>query len=88
VALAALIAGAGLLASCSSSSTSSPTAPSGKVLLVGTYKGHAGQYTSIQAAVNAAKPGDWVLVAPGDYHETADSTPLAADPAHGTAPAC
>ena len=84
VALAAVVAGAGLLASCSSSSSSSTTvAPSGKVLLVGTYKGHAGQYTSIQAAVNAAKPGDWVLVAPGDYHETADSTPLAADPAHG-----
>lgn len=84
VALAAVVAGAGLLAACGSSSSSTATsAPSGKVLLVGTYKGHAGQYTSIQAAVNAAKPGDWVLVAPGDYHETADATALAADPAHG-----
>ncbi|HVC66772.1 MAG TPA: hypothetical protein VND44_04190 [Acidimicrobiales bacterium] len=85
MALAACVAGAGLLTACSSSSSSSQTttAPSGKVLLVGTYKGHAGKYTSIQAAVNAAKPGDWVLVAPGDYHETADSTSLAADPAHG-----
>jgi hypothetical protein len=38
-----------------------------KVLLVGTYKGVAGQYKTIQAAVNAAKPGDWILVGPGDY---------------------
>ena len=34
----------------------------------------AGQYTSIQAAVNAAIAGDWILVAPGDYHEKADTT--------------
>jgi len=39
------------------------------VLLVGSFAGVAGDYTSIQAAVNAAQPGDWVLVAPGDYHE-------------------
>jgi hypothetical protein len=38
-----------------------------KVLLVGTYHGVKGQYTSIQAAVNAAKSGDWILVGPGDY---------------------
>lgn len=44
-------------------------ASSSKVLLVGTYDGHKGQYTSIQAAVNAAAPGDWILIAPGDYHE-------------------
>ena len=83
-ALAACLMGAGLLAACSSSSSSSSTtaAPSGKVLLVGTFHGHAGQYTSIQSAVNAAKPGDWVLVAPGDYHETADSS-QPTDPAHG-----
>src|SRR4051795_3647840 len=43
-----------------------------KVLRVGTYKAHKGQYRSIQAAVDAAKPGDWVLVAPGDWHERAD----------------
>ena len=43
------------------------------VLLVGTYHGKAGQYTTIQAAVDAAQPGDWILVAPGDYHETDDA---------------
>ncbi len=38
-----------------------------KVLLVGTYKGIHGQYSSLQAAVDAAKPGDWILIGPGDY---------------------
>ena len=42
------------------------------VLRVGTWHGIRGQYSSIQSAVNAASPGDWVLVAPGDYHETGD----------------
>jgi hypothetical protein len=37
--------------------------------------GKAGQYKSIQSAVNAAHPGDWILVAPGDYHETDDLSP-------------
>jgi hypothetical protein len=82
--VATVVLGAGLLSACSSSSSSSTTtaAPSGKVLLVGTFDGHAGGFTTIQSAVNAAKPGDWILVAPGDYHETADST-LPTDPAHG-----
>jgi hypothetical protein len=38
-----------------------------RVLRVGSYKGVPGQFRSIQAAVNAAKPGDWILVGPGDY---------------------
>ena len=50
------------------SSTSTPA-----VLLVGTYNGKTGQYTSIQAAVDAAKSGDWILIAPGDYHEADDA---------------
>jgi hypothetical protein len=40
-----------------------------RVLRVGTYHGHKGTYATIQSAVNAAAPGDWILVGPGDYHE-------------------
>ena len=40
-----------------------------QTLLVGTFNGIAGQYTTIQAAVDAASPGDTILVAPGVYHE-------------------
>jgi hypothetical protein len=46
----------------------------GRVLLVGTFRGHRGGYSTIDRAVQAAKRGDWILVAPGDYHETADET--------------
>jgi hypothetical protein len=38
-----------------------------RVLLVGSYHGVRGQFSSLQAAVNAAKPGDWILIGPGDY---------------------
>ncbi len=90
-----VLAGAALAACGSSSSSSSTTsaasstsstsgaASSGRALLVGTFHGHAGQYQTIQAAVNAAKSGDWVLVAPGDYHETADTSGLPTQPSHG-----
>src|SRR5205823_3852207 len=40
-----------------------------RVLRVGFYRGIPGQYKSIQAAITAAKPGDWILIGPGDYHE-------------------
>src|SRR5689334_19616752 len=43
-----------------------------RVLLVGTYRHHHGGYKTIQGAVDAARPGDWILVGPGDYHERAD----------------
>jgi hypothetical protein len=69
------------LAACGSSSkpTSAPTsttiaADAPRVLLVGTFHGQPGQYRTIQSAVNAARSGDWILVGPGDYHETADTT--------------
>jgi hypothetical protein len=74
--LGAALAG-GTLAACSSgrgsaSRTNPPGARGGRALLVGTFNGHAGPYRSIQAAVDAARPGDWILVAPGDYHEDDD----------------
>jgi len=69
-----LVGGAiGMSVASSAAATVSPKAKS-HVLLVGTFHGVKGGYTSIQAAVNAAKPGDWILVAPGDYHETDDLT--------------
>jgi hypothetical protein len=82
------VVGGGILAACGSSSSSSsgPTpggSSGGAALLVGTFQGHAGKYKSIQAAVNASKPGDWILVAPGDYHETADESGAPIDPTHG-----
>jgi hypothetical protein len=78
--------GAGMLSACGSSSGSSATTgASGNVLLVGTFDGHAGKYQTIQSAVDAAKPGDWILVAPGDYHETADASETGLDPTHGYA---
>jgi hypothetical protein len=45
------------------------------VLRVGTFHGIKGPYSSIQAAVDAAKPGDWILVGPGDYKEHSARTP-------------
>jgi hypothetical protein len=46
-----------------------------KVLLVGSYHGIRGHYTSVQAAVNAARSGDWVLVGPGDYKTSNSRAP-------------
>jgi Right handed beta helix region len=54
-----------------------------KVLLVGTFHGKAGRYGTIQSAVNAARPGDWILVGPGDYKETADETGHLGNPDRG-----
>src|SRR5262249_26548933 len=42
-------------------------------LLAGSWHGARGAYTSIEAAVDEAKPGDWILVGPGDYHESPGS---------------
>src|SRR5579884_648749 len=51
-----------------------PVSASGShVLRVGRYQGISGQFQTIQAAVNAARPGDWILIGPGDYHEQGSS---------------
>ncbi len=55
-----------------------PTAAA-KVLRVGSYHGIRGQFSSIQAAIDAAKPGDWILVGPGDY-KTSSSRRVAGRP--------
>jgi hypothetical protein len=53
----------------------SATAASARVLLVGTYKGVHGQYQTIQSAVDAAHPGDWILIGPGDYKTRSSRAP-------------
>jgi hypothetical protein len=81
----------GALAACSSAATpaskvgTTGNAGASAVLLVGSYQGKKGTYTTIQAAVDAAKPGDWILIGPGDYHEAADHehAPTAAELAGG-----
>jgi hypothetical protein len=45
-----------------------------RVLTVGTFDGKPGEFQSIQAAVDAASPGDWIVIAPGDYKERGDYT--------------
>src|SRR4051794_20365344 len=45
-----------------------------RVLRVGSWHGIKGTFTSIQAAVDAAHRGDWVLVGPGDWKERGDYT--------------
>jgi len=54
-----------------------------RVLRVGTFRGIPGEYTTIQSAVDAASPGDWILVAPGDYHEQGDRAHSWPDTASG-----
>ena len=54
--------------------TSAAQARERHVLLVGEYNGVAGQFTSIQAAVDAAQPGDWILIGPGDYKQVSSRT--------------
>jgi hypothetical protein len=76
----AVCASAGLVAALTAAGvphrragSSAPAARQGRVLLVGTYKGHRGKYRTIQAAADASHPGDWILVAPGVYHEADDA---------------
>jgi hypothetical protein len=64
-AAAAALLGLALVAPATPAAAAAP-----QVLRVGTYNGIAGDFTTIQDAVNHARAGDWILVAPGDYHET------------------
>ena len=52
-----------------------PSMATARVLRVGTYHGVKGQYHTITAAIKAAKPGDWILIAPGDYKTHSSSAP-------------
>src|SRR3989454_5153978 len=52
--------------------TAAASSASAAVLRVGTLNGQAGDFTSIQEAVDAASPGDWIPIAPGDYRERGD----------------
>jgi hypothetical protein len=64
----AVVAGVALLAAGLASLPAPAVAVAApRVLLVGSWQGTAGPYSSIQAAVDAAHSGDWVLVGPGDY---------------------
>jgi parallel beta-helix repeat protein len=63
-----------MAAACGSANRAVTTTPA-SVLLVGTYHGIRGRYSSVDAAVAAAKPGDTILIAPGTYY---------LDPSHST----
>ena len=82
-----LILVASSAAACSSSrpatSGETTTVPNRHVLLVGIFNGHAGRYKTIQAAVTDSQPGDWILVAPGDYHEGDDHSTTPTNTAAG-----
>jgi hypothetical protein len=55
-----------------------------RVLYVGSLHGvvtpPSATFSTIQAAVNASKSGDWILIAPGDYHEQGDMGARAPSP--------
>lgn len=70
-----------VVAGCLSGVASQVRAAGPNVLLVGTFNGVTGPYSTIQQAVDVAKTdssqgitGDWILVGPGVYHERGDYT--------------
>lgn len=65
VAVSVLCLGVAGLSAAAAPSAQAGTGP--QVLLVGSYHGIPGGYTTIRAALAAARPGDWILVGPGDY---------------------
>ena len=75
---AVLAASLGLAMSGAAYAAAPPAPHAPGVLLVGSYDGMRGQYASLQAAVDAAQPGDWILVGPGDYHTATSRAPAGA----------
>ncbi|HEX9234936.1 MAG TPA: hypothetical protein VF972_01510, partial [Actinomycetota bacterium] len=71
--LAAVVVLSSALAVAGTGGSAAASGP--RVLRVGTYQGVRGQFSTIQAAVNAARPGDWILIGPGDYHERGVAKP-------------
>jgi hypothetical protein len=77
--LVVLTAAAVAFPSVSGASSAPPS--QARVLRVGSWRGRPGEFSSIQAAVGAAGPGDWILVGPGAYHEQADRAGVEGDKA-------
>jgi hypothetical protein len=79
----AVVCAALVTASAPSASASGRSGPA--VLYVGTFHSivtpAASTFPTIQGAVDAAKKGDVILIAPGDYHETGDTGSNAPTPA-------
>jgi hypothetical protein len=77
LAATALVAGCAFEAVAQAAPSAAGARPSKaehRVRLVGSYNGNAGQYGSLQEAVDAAHPGDWILIGPGDYKQTGSRT--------------
>ena len=73
--LVLMVCSVSLAAQCGPANAAGKKASRAAVLLVGSFHGINGRFATIQAAVNAAKPGDYVLVGPGDYKTTTSSAP-------------
>ena len=69
---------AGVLAAACALLLLAASTSAARVITVGIYHGKKARFQSIQAAIEKAKPGDWILVGPGDYKETATRVPAGA----------
>ena len=72
-------------ANASATTTSAPAKTSrSHMLYVGSFHNvttpPSSTFSTIQAAVDSSKPGDWILIAPGDYHEVGDTGTKAPSP--------
>ncbi|MGA2521441.1 MAG: hypothetical protein ABSG81_11565 [Acidimicrobiales bacterium] len=82
----AVVAGVGATGASAKAPKAGPSQP--EVLYVGSVAGittPASQtFSTIQAAVSSAQKNDWILVAPGDYHENDDAGITGSSPAVGS----